>query len=318
MKPCGIILTFMGREDWIGKTWWIKLRTLFFNCVLFVFQLFFMIFATVWGKIKWPKAPLSIKMVSVCLMAICLWAMATVIFDGSWSRWLIPYWIFGFMFGLASFRGIDWRRVWRAAQCSHVRLVLERTEDEQAVIDVEWTDGHTETMAELVEVWRTANFGYPKMEIQSWPERWNAEKRFEYRDPTFPTPPEFMEPVIQYAEDQVGKRYDEVQLASPVVNLPLWMFYPPWWGQEKIKAFNRSGGLEYCVSGVVADLRWGEAHEEDKEFLKVLLRPIPPNNKRLAKLINMTRRLATRFFPGYDPAVIPPCLVALSKNWEEQ
>lgn len=230
MKPAGCILTFMGREDWIGKTWWIKLRTLFFNCKLFVFQLMFMVIATVYGKIKWP----------------------------------------------------GWRRVWRAAQCSHVRLCLRKIPEPEDSTCYEYM-----------------NFGWEFAELQYWRMDQCDGKRFEYRPPAFEPSDEFVAAMIEYAEKQVGKGYDDLQLISSGLHLIAWIVWPWWWGKELriIKALNRKGGREFCSSGFTADLRWAEAHS---------------NNMRFKTFFD------TDYFPGYDTPVVPPGLVALSEDWEEK
>lgn len=300
MKPAGVILTFMGREDWIGKTWWVKLRTLFFNCKLFVFQLFFMIFATVYGKIKWAKLDRWQDRINGVILT---WFFIPLL-------WFFPKWwsvsgvIIGVFVGIATQRNIDWRRVWKAAQCSHVRLVLEKAvpPEKQPFLGLQ------------PDTYEVANFGYPFMEIQPWREKWN-KGRFEYRDPTFPTPPEFMAAVIQYAEDQVGKPYDHWQLISNGLHFIAWAVWPWSWGKELriIKALNRKGGREHCSSGFTACLRYAELIARHDVINR-------PEKLRLLRELDRVygNNFFTSFFKGYDTPVVPPGLVALSEDWRRE
>ena len=167
---------------------------------------------------------------------------------------------------------VKWRQIWKAAQVSHVRLALWEAEP-------------------LIKKrpWVCINFGYPTAELQPWYDDWIDGKRFEYRDPTFNPSPEFIDAMDEYAHAQVGKRYDELQLLSGAVNLIIWIIYPPSWGREVIKWFNRPGGLEFCSSGVTACLRAAE---------------------------KAPRRAKTLFFKTYHTAMVSPSLFAISENWK--
>lgn len=284
MKPCGIIATYMSRQDWQGKNFLPKVGAIFFNCKLFVGQLFFLIAGTAYGKFKWPKAPLWFRIVCTVGMGAAMAGMVTAIMEGTWP--LVPVNIISLVLLVATYRGIDWIKIWQAAQVSHVRLCLQPT-----------IRGH----------WEYINFGADRAKIEVWRMGQIIDnKRFRYFDPTFPTPPEFMEPVIQYAEDQVGKKYDELQLISSGLHLIAWIVWPWSWGKELkiIKALNRPGGLEDCISGVTACLRWGETRYKFE----------PVNTKLIA---SNYYRLKTDFFPGYSTATTFPCLVPLSENWRE-
>ncbi len=278
MKSAGVILTFMSKADFIGKSLKVKLRTAFFNLCLFVGQMIFMIAGTAYGKVKWPKQWLPIRIVSIFgIMAVTFSMIASVIL-GWWL--ILSFDVIMFVLFVACYRGIDWRKVWRAAQCSHVRLVLEK-----------WTTSKVRPYRNLaLDAYAVANFGYPRMEIQPWRERWCNGKRFEYRRPTFETSDKFIEAMIEYAEAQVGKLYDHLQLISDGLHLIAWIAMPWWWGQELriIKALNRKGGLEVCSSGTTADLRWAD---EEAKFL---------------------------FFNDYDTAMVWPCMFAIDRNWREE
>lgn len=186
---------------------------------------------------------------------------------------------------------VKWRQIWKAAQVSHVRLVLQNIE----CICESAGDGLMKQNPDCIihqcygrdGMVSVANFGYPKMEIQAWYEEWN-KGNFRYFDPTFKPSPEFIEAMTQYAKDQEGKRYDWLQLILGYpANLIVWIVWPWSWGKEVIKIFNRPGGREVCSSGWVACLRWPE----------------------------WRNRLSCRFFKNYDTAVIPPCLAVIDGNW---
>lgn len=204
-----------------------------------------------------------------------------------WKKWFfnVPLFLFQLLFlVVGKILGkveVEWGEIWHAAQVSHVRLVLEPATT---------LDGASE------QYFWTMNFGYKYAEIQIWDIDWNDDKHLEYFDPTFETSPEFVERMIDYAWDQVGKRYDDVQLLSYAPHLAVWTIYPPCWGKELkiIKALNRPGALEVCISGLVADLRWAED--------KSVPLDIPIDNI---------------FFVIYDTAVIPPCMVPISEKWRK-
>lgn len=288
MKSCGIILTYID---------WKKVKKWFFNIPLFIYQLILMVFGTVYGKIKWPKAPISIKIMSGFVILVCLLAIPQAV--SAWAYWIMLIWIVYFLIGLASYQGIHWGKIWRAAQVSHVRLCLRRGEDQTAMVDVKWAGNRTARVESALEAWNYINFGYPKAEIKPW-RMDQCKGRFEYRRPTFDPSPEFIEAMIEYAEKQVGKGYDDLQLISNGLHLIAWIVWPWCWGKELkiIKAFNRKGGREHCISGVTACLRWGEYS---------VYYAIP---QREPMRINKSR-----FFPGYSTATTSPCLVPLSKNW---
>lgn len=277
MKPCGFIATYISRQDWRGKPFWIKLRTIIFNIVIFVFQLAFMIVGTTYGKIKWPDPQVAVKALSIIGYFVALIGMSASILAGNWYLFFLNFiMIVNF---IASYRGIPWRRVWRAAQVLHVRLCLK---------DVG-------VSRKLHIVYEYINFGYPKAKLQDWRMDMIDGKRFRYFDPTFSPSPEFIEAMIEYAEAQVGKSYDKLQLFSYALNFIIWLFWWKWWGQEKLKWLNMRGALEVCSSGVTADLRWADW-------------------KSGGLLIG---RLNSRFFNLYDTAMVSPCLFALSKDWKE-
>lgn len=289
MKPCGYIGTYMSREDWRGKSFWVKLRTMFFNCKLFVFQLIFMIVGTAYGKVNAKiKKPIYVDYIlaPTCIFGIV--AFIVGITDGLIGGVIVLI-LLSFvavtLFAIlaAIIRGIDWRKVWRAAQVSHIRLCLEPI---------------TPLYGGKVGDWRYINFGYPKAEIQLW-RLDQCKGQFEYRDPTFEPSPEFIAAMIEYAEDQVGKRYDWLQLLSPPVNFLIWIFWPPWWGKQIIGWFNLPGGREFCSSGAVAVILWFAEATQINENTRILDGD------------------TSQFFPGYDSAVIPPCLIAIDRNWEE-
>lgn len=319
MKPCGVILTYMSRDDFKGQSFWVKVRTIIFNTMLFVGQLFFMIVGTAVGKIKWPgKQWLPIRIVSVVIIITTSIGMLASFAVFWWPIFFAHLALF--LFFICEYRNIDWHRVWRAAQCSHVRLCL------RDVLDVPSINIKDPVMPP-VDSYQYINFGYPEAELQYWRIDQCDGKRFEYRPPAFEPSDEFMAAVIEYAEKQVGKGYDDLQLISNGLHFIAWAVMPWLWGRELpiIKAFNRKGGLEHCTSGFTADLRWGERIVDE--------RGIRQNIKALHKTayslvgrepeettegyINLLKRTFTIFFPGYDTAVIPPCLVAIDKNWEK-
>ncbi len=175
---------------------------------------------------------------------------------------------------------IDWAVVWRAAQASHVRLCLSRLDAIYAR-----TDGE-------VEFWRYINFGYPKAEIQTWRPEMCDGKCFEYRPPTFDPTPQFIEAMIEYAQDQEGKRYDHLQLLSYYLNFLVWIFRWRLWGIERFKWLNLRGGRETCSSGVTACLR---SYNEvvDGPFWDWIV------------------------FEGYGTAMVMPCMFVISENWKK-
>lgn len=299
MNPCGIILTYMTRQDWQGKSFWIKLRTIIFNLSLFVGQLFFIVAGTAYGKIKWEEQRKP-SLIDAFIVGVFT-GLFIIFLHTMWL--LIPTIILYAVVGVAMFRNIPWRRVWRAAQCSHVRLCLRRGEDQESVIDMEFVDGHTKIKLTL-ESWDFINFGIDGAEIKPWRMDQIDGKRFRYFDPTFPTPPEFMEPVIQYAEDQVGKKYDELQLISSGLHLIAWIVMPWSWGKELkiIKAFNRKGGREHCISGLTACLR----NAERPQIMCIRGCGLCRNDR------------LTNFFRGYSTATTFPCQIAIDENWRER
>lgn len=274
MNSCGVIVRYMSRQDWKGEKFLIKLRTMFFNLCLLIYQLVLIIVGTVYGKIKWGKPLLIVRVLSGIGVAVTVASMVNVTICGPW--YLFFYFAVAFIYFVAYYRGIDWRKTWRAAKASHVRLVLEETAPE-----------------DYPGVWNCINFGYPKAEIQTWLPSWNKGNH-RYFDPTFDPSPEFIQAMIDYACVQVGKRYDDYQLISNAFHLIAWIVMPWWWGEELriIKALNRKGGCEHCISGVTACLRWAEY------------------------VATWRNEGTTRFFVGYSTATTSPCLVPLSKNWE--
>lgn len=270
MTPAGFIGTFISLKDW--RQWW-------FNIPLLVGQLFFLIVGTVYGKIKWEKWwrwPNGITdAIIMAGLLVFLWITP------DWCN--IPIRIIAVFLMVAIIRGIDWRRVWQAAKCSHVRLCLG---DVSSLTTSSAFHGTVKT-----EMWEYINFGYPSAEIEQY---WRPDlidgKRFKYFEPTFEPSDEFVAAMIEYAEGEVGKRYDWLQLILGYpANFIVWIFCPWKWGKEVIPWFNLSGGNEVCSSGWLACLRWAEAR----------------------------RMLIDRFFPRYDTAVVPPCLAPLSENWRE-
>jgi hypothetical protein len=279
MNPCGVIVTYID---------WKKVKKWFFNIPLFVVQLTLIIMGTVYGKFKWPKLE---RWQDRIIGVIFMWMFIPFIwFFPKW--WSIPILIIGAFIGIATFRYIPWRRVWRAAQASHVRLVLEPAMTLDGVSD---------------QYFWVMNFGYKYAEIQIWDTDWNDGKRFKCYDPTFPTPPEFISPVIKYAHDQVGKGYDELQLISNGLHLIAWIAWLWCWGKELkiIKMFNRKGGREHCISGLTACLRWADVRKDCSAIVTARV------------LENDSRDIPTKFFPGYSTATTSPCLIELSKNWRE-
>lgn len=177
---------------------------------------------------------------------------------------------------------VEWSEIWHAAQVSHVRLCLRKM------------PRFDYNLAE----WEYINFGYPKAKLQYW-RLDQCKGQFEYREPMFTFSQERIDNMIQYAYDQVDKKYDWLQLLSPPANFPIWIIRPSKWGKEVIGWFNLPGGREFCSSGGVAVLLWyGESFQATE-------------NKRI------TNGNRSEFFGTYDPAVIPPCLIVLSKKWRK-
>ncbi len=270
MNPCGAILTYMDLRK--VKQWW-------FNIPLLIGQLIFMIAGTAYGKIKWEKK-----------WRWPNWIDVIILFGLLMLRLLMPNWcsipirIITVFVIIAIIRGIDWRRAWRAAQVSHVRLCLRN-----------YPRG--------TSYWEYINFGYPTAKLDHWNLQ-QCKGRFQYRNPTFEPSDEFVAAMIEYAERQVGKGYDDLQLISSGLHLIAWIVYPPCWGKELkvIKAFNRKGGREHCISGLTADLRWGE---KPRTYIK-----IGPKAARLLAKRSM-------FFTGYSTATTFPCQIAIDENWRE-
>ncbi len=272
MNPAGVILTYMDLKDW--KQWW-------FNIPLLIGQLAFLIVGKAYGKIPdlqgrntdfWGFG----KIIALAFLGFFLYLTAGLIYTREWL-YAIPSFIMIY-YSLWLFGGAKWNDIRRAAQCSHVRLCLK--------------------YLPVSELWVYINFGYPEAEKQIWRPEMIDGKRFEYRNPIFETSPQFIAAMIEYAEKQVGKGYDDLQLISNGLHLIAWIVYPPCWGKELkiIKALNRKGGREHCTSGFAADLRWAEAH----------------SNNMLFKTF-----FDTDYFTGYHTAVIPPALVAIDENWRK-
>lgn len=274
MKPAGTIVTYMSRKDWQGKGFWVKVRTIFFNICLFLFQLIFMVVGTAIGKIRWESRRYG-------WIDLAIYTSFAVAFTYIPRWWNIPTNIIFPLMIVASFRNIPWRRVWRAAQASHVRLVLKKVSPISN------------------NFWKCINFGYPKAEIQNWHSLWNDGKRFEYREPTFTFSQDRIDNMIQYANDQVGKRYDWLQLLSPPANFPIWIIYWPWWGKEIIRWFNLPGAREFCSSGAIATLLWFAESTQVRDDMRIL-----DGNK-------------SEFFGTYDPAMVMPCMFVISENWRK-
>lgn len=291
MKSCGTVVTYID---------WKKVKKWFFNIPLFIYQLILIVMGTVYGKFKWPKATISTRVMSSFVMAISLSGISMDLLFHSLICPFMPFWIMYFIFGIASYRGIPWRRIWRAAQASHVRLCLREMTYPQWKRS-EYQKGFHPTYYEYI------NFGYPKAELQNWRMGLIDNKRFRYFDPTFEPSPEFVEAMIQYAHDQVGKPYDEYQLISNALHLIAWIVWPWRWGQEIVPWLNRPGGLEHCISGVTACLRDANA----AKALKYLKKMYP--GKDYYPSVEWSK-----FFLGYSTATTSPCLVPLSENWEER
>jgi len=123
--------------------------------------------------------------------------------------------------------------------------------------------------------------------------------------------------MMAYAEDLVQNRhrrgYDVLQLISFSVNLFLWIFRPSKWGTQLNHWFNLRGGKEVCSTGVAATLRHAEfqSNTDVNKISAVDLRTTPKGNYR-----NLTTKSETQFFPGYDTAMVPPCLYPLSPMWD--
>ncbi len=269
MNPAGLIVTYMTRQDWQGQKFWIKLRTMLFNLCLFIYQLTFIIVGTVWGKFKWDWRCYG-------WIDLAIYAGVAVAFTYIPRWWNIPTNIIFLFMIVASLRNIPWRRVWRAAQASHVRLCLQ---------PVLHSHDHR---------WQYINFGYPEAEMQYWHMGKCDGNRFRYYDPTFEPSDEFIAAMIEYANKQVGKQYDTLQLFSFGLNFIFWL-WPPFWGKEKLKWLNLRGGREVCSSGVTACLRDAE-HQSG---------------------FCLAYGSISQFFFGYDTAMVSPCLIELDKNWRK-
>ncbi len=283
MKPAGVILTYMVWKDW--KQWW-------FNIPLLIGQLAFMIVGTAYGKIKWPdKKSDYVDSIILTISWFSVWGCICLIYFFSW--YYIPIIILHTIITLAFFRNIDWRKVWRSAQCSHVRLCLGEYFDyfkaklgelERSIGLPSLRDGHS---------FRYINFGYPKAKMDYW-RMDQCKGQFRYFEPTFDPSPKFIAAMIEYAEAQVGKPYDTLQLFSYGLNFIVWLFWWKKWGREVFRWLNLRGGREVCSSGAIADLRWADW-------------------KSGGLLIG---RFNSRFFNIYDTAMVMPCMFAIDRNWE--
>ena len=276
MNPAGMITTIMDLRKW--KEYW-------FNIPLLVFQLWFLIVGTAYGKIKWDDED-RFSHIVVALIFSAYHVSTAAIHIPHW--WFYSNNILLIFLILGMWHNIDWGRVWQAAKVSHVRLCLRKKPK------VDWL------FLQLPE-WEYINFGYPEAELQVWRVAQIDGKRFKYYDPMFEPSPEFIAAMIERAnkmvKDPVARKYDWLQLAlGYVVNFTIWVFCPWLWGKEVVKWFNLPGGLEVCISGLVACLRWADW-------------------KSGGLLIG---RLNSRFFNDYDTAVVPPCLAPLSENWRER
>lgn len=304
MKPCGVILTFMDLR---------KVKKYWFNIPLFVFQLTFMIAGTAYGKIKAMRKVYTIEkrlMIVVLICAVggifCMVKISRLMSLPISIYWTLPYWIFSILFAIASLRGIDWRRTWRAAQVSHVRLVLEKAITTQLDCSMALDSGPLNFRNIIAEEkWRTANFGYRFMEIQLWRPGQIDRKHFRYFDPTFDPSPQFIAAMIEYARDQEGKRYDTLQLFSFGLNFIFWL-WPPWWGKEKLKWLNLRGAREVCSSGIAANLRWADKQAFPKTVYDM-------NEKDVMWVAWIFTSPECR----YDTAMVSPCLFAIDNNWEK-
>jgi hypothetical protein len=274
MKSCGVIVTYID---------WKKVKKWFFNIPLFTYQLTLIVFGTIYGKFKWAKASLAGRILSIAGVAnglVFIWYSIFV----THYYWLLPLCVFSIPYFVATFRSMDIGKVWQAAKASHVRLCLR-------------------LFIEDFPTWEYINFGYPKAKLDYWTMTMVAHDRFKYYPPTFEPSDEFIAAMIEYAHDQVGKRYDEYQLISNGLHLIAWIVWPWCWGKELkvIKALNRPGGREHCISGVTACLRWAD------------------NISPVYDATNGALWMAWIFNnPYYDTATTSPCLVPLSKNWREE
>lgn len=284
MKSAGVIITYIIWTNW---------KELPFNLCLFVYQMVLMVVGTAYGKFEWKiEKPIYVDYIlaPVCLFGIVAYVVG--ITDGLLGGVIVLTLLFFVSATLltiltAIIRGIPWPLIWRAAQASHVRLVLEEPNSNH-VLD-----------------YLVANFGHPRMEIQLWREKYNDGKRFKYYDPTFEPSPEFIAAMIEYAEKQVGKRYDTLQLFSFGLNFIFWL-WPPWWGKEKLKWLNLRGAREVCSSGIAANLRWADKQAFPKTVYDM-------NEKDVMWVAWIFTSPECR----YDTAMVSPCLFAIDNNWEK-
>lgn len=138
-----------------------------------------------------------------------------------------------------------------------------------------------------------------------------------YLLPQFEVNDTFGKSMMAYAEDLVQNRhrryYDVLQLISFIVNLFLWIFRPSKWGTQLNHWFNLRGGKEVCSTGVAATLRHAE-FQSNTDINKIVVidpRTTPKGHERY-----ITTKSGTQFFPGYDIAMVPPCLYPLSQMWD--
>ena len=171
---------------------------------------------------------------------------------------------------------IRWRDIWRYAQYCHVRLLLEAGPN---------------------GVWKCLSITAPYAKYDFWTPGAIAQSKghFVYLEPTFEVDTLMVERAIEGANKIVNspqaRRYDYFQILSYLINLPIWIFWWPSWGQQVIPWFNLPGAREVCSSGIAALIR--QAVARAIEFF----------------LIRKSKR-------AYATAMISPCLYAICKRWK--
>ncbi len=183
------------------------------------------------------------------------------------------------------------------ARCSHVQLDLGPGEKEgtHLFLNVTFPDAKFEV--------------YDNTRIQN--ETWQA-----YSSPVFVLSFTQIVKMREFATDLIQsahkRTYDWLQLFSYLLNIFIWMLYPSKWGQEVNHMLNLPGGKQVCSSGAAACLRYAEVGAVSQSLKKGAFDMQHINGT--VKLI--TSKTTTRFFEGYDTAMVSPMLFLLEGKWE--
>lgn len=205
-------------------------------------------------------------------------------------RWNKPLWLifniglfvwqFAFMV-IGKWRGkfkLTFKQIWFYSQFCHVRLVLKPTKDWA------WTKGFGSLTK---DGWLCLSVTAPHALIENWNDSMIDNKNYYLLESNLDVTTEEIDSGYSYAvnltNNKRARRYDWLQFLSFIVNLFLWIIWPPFWGKEKIITFNLPGGREQCSPGACATLRFAIKRIE--------------------------------IFNSYSTSMVSPCLYPISESW---